>query len=206
MRLASCILVLGSMLATRSGAQPPMELVTKLQQGGYVLVMRHAHSPSAPPQKADVDPTNLTGERQLDEVGKFQAREFGRAATELHIRFAQVLTSPAFRARETVRLAGITNPSVVPALAMSEQQTMMTTAPTASGEQLRVLASKSPSTGSNLLIVTHLPNILAAFPKDSDAFADGDVLVLRPLGGTLAVIGRIKAGEWDLGANRSARK
>ena len=48
-------------------------LVKALQMGGYVVVMRHAASPTATPTAGEAEPDNPTRERQLDATGKATA-------------------------------------------------------------------------------------------------------------------------------------
>src|SRR5689334_10597967 len=70
-------------LAVAAGARADTltgrELVAALRSGGYVIVMRHARSPSAPPDANSANPDNPTHERQLDEAGRASAREMGEA-------------------------------------------------------------------------------------------------------------------------------
>src|SRR5499427_3466980 len=80
-------------------------LVKALQKGGYVLVMRHASSPREVPDKQAANPDNSKPERQLDEVGRGTAIAMGKALRDLKIPIGNVLSSPTYRALETVRLA-----------------------------------------------------------------------------------------------------
>jgi hypothetical protein len=51
--------------------------------------------------------------------------------------------------------------------------------------------------GTNTFIVTHNPNIMAAFPQIGSAPADGEVLIFGPDGkGGATVVARIKIEEW----------
>ena len=102
-------LLLLSMLFAASGtAHQPLsgqDLVAALRTGGYVIAMRHASSPSAPPAAAQADVGNVQLERQLDVAGRASARAMGEALRRLHIPVGKVLSSPTYRALETVRLA-----------------------------------------------------------------------------------------------------
>src|SRR5271154_2896105 len=80
-------------------------LVKTLQKGGYVILMRHASSPREAPDKQSANPDNRKPERQLDEVGRKTAIAMGQALRDLRIPVGSVLTSPMYRALETVRLA-----------------------------------------------------------------------------------------------------
>jgi len=75
-----------------------------LRHGGYVLVMRHASSPTNLPDKSAADPGNVGLERQLDEKGRSTAEAMGRAFKAAHIPVGEIFSSSTYRARETVRL------------------------------------------------------------------------------------------------------
>jgi hypothetical protein len=85
-------------------------LVKALRQGGYVIVMRHASSPREVPNTQTANPDNVKLERQLDEAGRAGSVAMGRALRDLNIPVGEVLTSPTYRALETVRLAQLANP------------------------------------------------------------------------------------------------
>jgi phosphohistidine phosphatase SixA len=168
-------------------------LVSALRGGGCVVVMRHASSPRDTPDKQTANPDNVTLERQLDETGRTTAMAMGRAIQALKIPFGEVFTSPTYRAMETVRLAQLPNPRPQPELGDGGQS--MQGASDAQAAWLKNQVSHS-SAGTNILIVTHMPNIARAFPEWG-AVADGEVVVLRPDGkGGATVLGRIKIEEW----------
>jgi len=51
--------------------------------------------------------------------------------------------------------------------------------------------------GTNTFIVTHLPNISAAFPEDAQGIADGEALVFGPDGkGGATLLARIRIEDW----------
>ena len=52
-------------------------LITALQGGGYVIVMRHASSPRQAPDVETANPDNVNRERQLDEPGRRDAIAMG---------------------------------------------------------------------------------------------------------------------------------
>ena len=52
--------------------------------------------------------------------------------------------------------------------------------------------------GTNTLLVTHNPNLIAAFPRDAVSMADGEALVFGPDGrGGATLIARVKIEEWS---------
>lgn len=169
-------------------------LVDALRRGGYVLVMRHASSPAQPPDARHADPENTTRERQLDDTGRATATAMGRAIKRLEIPVAQVLSSPTYRARETARLAALPAPTTVPELG-DRGKSMQAITP-ADARWLAERAQQAPPRGTNVLLITHAPNIAAAFPAVGPT-QDGEMLVFEPNGTSGAsLIGRIRIGDW----------
>ncbi|MGH9573215.1 MAG: histidine phosphatase family protein [Candidatus Acidiferrales bacterium] len=170
------------------------DLAKALQRGGYVIVMRHASSPSEPPTQQMANPDNVHRERQLDEKGRVTATAMGQALLRLRIPIGQVYTSPTYRALETVRLAGLPNAQTVGDLGDGGQSMKGVTQSQA--EWLRKKAEEFHS-GRNTIIVTHSPNITRAFPRWSSGLTDGEALILGSDGkGGMVLIGRIKIEDW----------
>ena len=168
-------------------------LVSALRSGGYVIVMRHASSPRETPTKETANPDNVKLERQLDEAGRAGATAMGRALGDLKIPVGEVLTSPTYRAMETVRLAKLPNPQPHDELGDGGQS--MQGASDTQAAWLRNAVSQLPK-GTNTFIVTHMPNLGRAFPEWGTV-ADGEAVVLRPGGkGGATVVARIKIDEW----------
>jgi phosphohistidine phosphatase SixA len=169
-------------------------LVSALQQGGYVLVMRHASSPREAPDSKTANPDNVKLERQLDEAGRAAATAMGKALRELKVPVGEVLTSPTYRAMETVRFAQLPNPK--PYAELGDGGASMKGVTDAQAVWLRERVTQRP-TGTNTILVTHMPNIARAFPDSGSAVADGEALVFRPdrNGGT-AVVARVKIEDW----------
>ncbi len=170
-------------------------LVKALRQGGYVIVMRHTSSPREAPAKQSANADNVNIERQLDEVGRVTAIALGRALRELKIPVGSVLSSPTYRALETVRYAQLGNPQTYPELGDNRQSMQGGTAAQAAWLQKRV--TQFP-TGTNTIIVTHFPNMTGAFPKLAAGVEDGEALVFGSDGkGGAALVARIKIEEWS---------
>jgi phosphohistidine phosphatase SixA len=171
---------------------PP--LVDALRQGGYVLVMRHTRSPRDAPSKASANPDNVKLERQLDETGRATATAIGNALRRLKIPVSRVLTSPTYRALETVRLAQLPNPRIQAELGDGGESMGGVTAAQSSWLQQQVL-ERPP--GANVILVTHLPNMAAAFPQEAAGLADGETLVFHADGtGGRTLVARIEIEQW----------
>jgi phosphohistidine phosphatase SixA len=188
---AATILMAGT---PQTEAPETSALIASLKQGGYVLVMRHASSPRDTPDKRTANADNVKLERQLDEAGRANAAAMGRALRTLKIPIGEVLSSPTYRAIETVKLAQLPKPSLHPELGDGGQS--MQGATEAQGAWLRERAMRVPK-GTNTIIVTHMPNIARAFPEWG-AVSDGEIVAVRLDANThVQVMGRIKIEEWS---------
>lgn len=177
------------------------DLVAALQHGGYVIVMRHASSPRVPPLAADTDRANINHERQLDESGRKTARDMGVALKALRIPIGEVWSSPTFRALETIRLAGLPQPKTAVELGDGGQSMQAVGGDMASW--LKAKVAHSPPVGTDTVIVTHAPNIAAAFGRAASDTADGEALVFHPVNQrTPELVGRIKIERWPTLAAR----
>jgi len=165
-------------------------IVKALRQGGYVIVMRHASSPRDVPDKATANPDNVKPERQLDPEGRASATAMGKALRDLRIPIGTVLTSPTYRALETIRYAQFGRPEAFPELGDNGQS--MSGGTEAQATWLRKKVTELPK-GTNTLIVTHMPNMSRAFPESTANLADGEALVFGPAG----VIARVKIETWQ---------
>lgn len=165
-------------------------LVEALQSGGYVIVMRHASSPRELPDAASVNADNVNGERQLDEQGRADAIALGEALVELDIPVSEVASSPTYRAMETARLAGFDD--------VAEQEELGNEGMRESGEEytawLQAQVADAPA-DSNRLLITHAPNVNAAFPDHADGMEEGEALIFDPA--VQAPVARIRIAQWS---------
>jgi phosphohistidine phosphatase SixA len=178
------------------------ELLAALQRGGYVILMRHARSPGIAPDAAHRNADNTRLERQLDEQGQASARAMGEALRQLKIPIVEVLSSPTYRALETIKLARLGQPTAFPELGESEQG--MSADKRTRAAWLRAKTAERPAAGTNTLIVTHYPNIAEAFPQEAHGLGEGEALILHPdKGGGSSLVARVKIDEWaSLAASR----
>ena len=186
------LLVLLCAFAVPAAAQP--SLIPLLKAGGYVLVMRHAHSPATPPAPSAADPANRSAERQLDAEGIKQAEAIGRGLKAGGVPIGPVWSSPTFRAGQTVQLMGL-KAQTRTELGDGGASMATSAAGQAGTAWLKAKAAEAPPPGMNVLIVTHGPNIGLAFGlKD---LGDGEAAVFKPDGkGGAALAGRIRPGDW----------
>jgi hypothetical protein len=171
-------------------------LVHALQRGGYVIVMRHASAPDQPPSAREADPQNPARERQLDADGRTSAQAMGVAMRQLHIPVGAILSSPTYRARETVRIAALGTPRIFTELG-DAGHSMQASAVAGWAGWLRGKVGEMPERGSDTLIVTQAPNIEKAFDGDAKGLKAGGALIYQPQdNGAAKLIGRIAIGEW----------
>lgn len=192
---AAKLLVLLCALATPVTAQP--SLIPMLKTGGYVLVLRHAHSPSTPPAPAGADPPNRTGERQLDAEGVRQAEAIGQGMKAAGVPIGPVWSSPTFRALETARLMGLAAPQIRAELGDGGASMAAAASGQGGAAWLRAKTAEAPPKGTDAVIITHGPNIVLAFGAPLKDLGDGEAAVLRPDGkGGAVLVGRIKPTDW----------
>jgi broad specificity phosphatase PhoE len=173
------------------------DLVAALRGGGYVIVMRHAHSPADPPAAGQADPDNKTGERQLDAMGKEQALVIGRRLKARGIPVGPVYSSPTFRALQTARLMGFASPQAKSELGDGGASMAASAAGQTGTAWLKAKAAAAPPKGKDALIITHGPNITLAFGDSLKDMADAEAAVFRPDGnGGFTLAGRIKPDGW----------
>jgi hypothetical protein len=62
---------------------------------------------------------------------------------------------------------------------------------------MKKLAATAPPAGTNVILVTHKPNIMDAFGKDWFDVREGEASVFKPDGkGGFTLVGRVQAGDW----------
>src|SRR5262249_6675225 len=62
---------------------------------------------------------------------------------------------------------------------------------------LRALAGTAPPAGTNVILVTHKPNIMDAFGKDWFDVREGEASIFKPDGkGGYTLVARVQAADW----------
>jgi len=216
--LTCLVLALLPMVAFSRAQAADTGWLASVRKGGYVIVIRHglttsdktdpmanpAKEPAKGPAKgAEKGADSMssmakkgTGERQLSEEGRAQAKAIGEAMHKLSIPVGVVMTSPLQRAVDTGTLLGYgsttTNPDLGesgPALSPEENARR--------ADAMRKLAGQRPA-DKNLVLVSHKPNILEAFGKDWSNVTEGEASVFEPDGkGGHKLIVRVKSDEWN---------
>lgn len=192
----SAMLVLSATGAAGAEQLAGSALVSALRHGGYVLVMRHASSPFQAPDKSAADPDNINLERQLDATGKETATAMGKAIKTLGIPIGEVESSEAFRALQTVKYADL--PYAKPVAELTEgNQAMTADTNKAHAAWLTHATTSAPRAGTNTMLITHTPNMTAAFGEEAKDIKAGEAMVFHPDGkGGTSLVARITIDEW----------
>jgi phosphohistidine phosphatase SixA len=194
--LVVSLILLSAVTPVHSESLSGQDLVAALRTGGYVILMRHANSPGHPPDTGHIDAENAQHERQLDDLGRSSARAMGEALHRLHIPIGAVLSSPTYRALETVKLAQLGQPTTFVELG-DGGQSMGSDKDGVRARWLKAKTATPPGPHENTVIVTHYPNIIEGYPDSADELADGEALILHPDGrGGADVVARVKIDEW----------
>ena len=178
-------------------------LLPALQQGGYVIVLRHGATDARQQDVYPLDYDDMTRQRQLSEDGRAVALRMREALVSLGIPIGNVFTSRLNRAVETGRL--VSGKDVIRSEALNDSglgsASAMAGASAAAGSPyamaLRMMASTRPRVRTNTLIVTHKTNIQDAFGRQWADIREGESLLFKPNGaGDLAPVARVQASDW----------
>jgi broad specificity phosphatase PhoE len=179
-------------------AQTPndADLIAALRQGGNVIVLRHGATHADQKDAKPFDPADTVHQRQLNDQGRATAKAMGDALHGLKVPVSQVQSSEYNRAVETGNLLGFGKVNAVAAL-NEGGTTSMAQGNDVQGAALRKLAATPPPAGTNVIVVTHKPNIVGAFGKEWSDVNEGEATIVRPDGhGGFTVVGRVLAVDW----------
>jgi broad specificity phosphatase PhoE len=180
---------------TQTSAMSDKNLAQALQAGGYVIVVRHG---ATFPDQADTDPLNfdnVAAQRNLNDKGKALAREFGQALRRAGVPVGEVYTSKYNRAYETAVLAGFKD--VEKTADLTEGGLIVSpNENNRRAEAFRKMLAAAPPPGTNTVLITHYPNIIAALGKDWFDVKEGEASVFRPQNGDSVLVARIQMDEW----------
>ena len=197
-RLAALFAAITLLFAVPASAQPPpsdVELAQMLRAGGHVIILRHGATHA---DQADTDPLNhenLAKQRQLNAKGEEAAKTFGESLKRIGAPVSKAITSHFNRAYQTAKLAGFDN--VEKSLDLTEGGLVVS--PDENNRRaaaFRKLASTAPPAGTNVVIVSHKPNIIDAFGKDWFEIKEGEATIFKPDGAAYKVVARVQMDEW----------
>lgn len=134
------------------------DTLAKLQQGGYVLYVRHGYTDNARPDRfPNVDLADCTTQRVLSEQGRKLMRDVGKSVRKAKIPLGEIFVSPMCRTRESAKLAFGEKFETAEALMYSANMTSEEKRPRL--EALKKLLTAPLPAGSNRLLLAHAPNL-----------------------------------------------
>jgi broad specificity phosphatase PhoE len=187
---------LSTMLAIAApAAATDKDIAQALRAGGLVIVVRHG---ATFPDQADTDPLNfdnIAAQRNLNDNGKALAKSFGEALRAAAVPVGKVYTSKYHRAYETAVLAGFkdiekTADLTEGGLVVSPNENSRR------AEAFRRMLATAPKAGTNTILITHQPNIIAALGKDWFDVKEGEASIFRPQNGSYTLVARVQMDEW----------
>jgi phosphohistidine phosphatase SixA len=184
-----------AMSAAPAAAADDQEIAQALRAGGLVIVLRHGATFS---DQADTDPLNfdnIAAQRNLNDKGKMLAKEFGVALRQAGVPVGAVYTSKYNRAYETAVLAGFKDIEKTADLTEGGLVVSPNENNRRSGAFRKMLATV-PKAGTNTILVTHYPNIIAALGKDWFDVKEGEASIFRPESGSYKLVARLQMDEW----------
>ena len=197
-RLASlfaCLALLAGPAGSQTASQQT-ELINALRDGGYVIVFRHGATYQDQADTDPLNPDNVAKQRQLNDDGRALAKSIGELLRKMKIPVGQVHASLFRRAIDTGALMGFGDVRV----SADYTEGGLVVTPIENNRRaaaLRKMAGTMPPAGTNVIVVTHKPNILDAFGKDWFDVREGEASVFKPDGnGGYKSIVR-KAGDWS---------
>ena len=190
--------LLSALVVVAAYGQPPSpsNLLPELRKGGYILYVRH---PQTNPDQSDTDPLhldNIKAQRQLTAQGRQQAKTIGEAFRAQKIPVEKVISSKFYRAYEAAKLLDVGE--VTTTLDVTEGGLVVSPNENERrAKALRQLLATPPPRGTNLIIVSHKPNLLDAAGKDLWEVGEAGVVVFQPIAdGKFKVVARITPSEW----------
>jgi hypothetical protein len=120
----------------------------------------------------------------------------GKALKSLGIPIGEVDSSDTFRALQTAKLADLPHPK--PTAELTEgKQGMTADADKARSAWLIHTAASTPRAGTNTVLITHTPNLTAAFGDKAKDIKAGETMVFQPDGkGGTSLVARVPIDEW----------
>ena len=171
------------------------ELAEALRGGGNVIVFRHGATFADQADTDPLNPDNIAKQRQLNAKGEEAAKALGEAFRQIGVPVSKAITSQFNRAYQTAKLAGFAD--VEKSADVTEGGLVVT--PNENNRRaaaFRKLASTVPPTGTNVVIVSHKPNVIDAFGKDWFEIKEGEATVFKPDGTGYKVVARVQMDEW----------
>lgn len=171
----------------------PQNLIAALQQGGYVIYIRHAQTESDYADQVTADPQNCATQRVLSRTGWQQALHIGAMIDSHSIPVGDVLSSEYCRAWQTAGLAFGTF-SEMSALNFEPAEDYTEAQFGAMRERVEPLIAAPIADGTNRIIVGHddpFEAVTGIYPEPQ-----GVAYILQLADGQIEVLGSIEPDAW----------
>lgn len=167
------------------------DLMAALRAGGYTVILRHARTDRSFQEERSYVPKDRSAQRNLTDEGIRDAALMGVVFRKYGISFAEIISSPMFRAVETAEMAA------------GRPETTMVLRTFPSTPEQAALVAKAPRRGTNRLLVTHHFVIETHVPGISPGeIGESEAAVVRHTAdGKVELVGRITLDDWRLLAN-----
>lgn len=198
MLLFAVLMLCAALVQAQERFQPKpatAEQLAAIQEGGYVLFIRHGPTDSALPDHVPVDLDDCATQRPLTDAGRALMQQVGEHFHHARIPFGRVYSSPLCRAKETSELIfGADGYQVdanllyVAALTTDEKQPII-------ARTLELLTEAVPPQ-TNRVLVAHGPNLVEVmeyFP------VEGTLVIIEPHadGQGFTYLGSIEPPHWS---------
>ncbi|RUR30178.1 histidine phosphatase family protein [Vreelandella andesensis] len=183
LRTLTFTLFVGILGMLPTSAQADESTWQALQEGGLVILMRHALAPGIG-DPAGFELSLCGTQRNLSAQGRAQAEAIGRLFRERNVPVADVYSSRWCRALDTAELMDLGHVEPAPWLDSFFRQRSERDAQTRTAREL-IAAWQGPG---NLLLVSHQVNITAL---TGGGVSSGEMIVVRPTGNSFQIVGRL---------------
>jgi phosphohistidine phosphatase SixA len=195
--LLATVLLVSSLAFAQSPAfvekEATKQQLQNLQQGGFVIYMRHGKTDNSRPDQLKVDLNDCQTQRLLSDEGRKMAADVGKALRAAKVPIGDIFVSPMCRTRESAKLVfGDRKFTVNNDLFSSTNQTSEQKKPVIATTR-RLLSEPVPA-GTNRFILAHAPNLadtMGYFPK-----IEATVVILIPKGDQFEYVGSIRPDMW----------
>jgi len=170
-----------------------LNLINKLQSGGYIIYMRHAKTnrKQANRNTQQLDFDNCATQRNLSDEGISQTKLIGKIIKELNIPIGEVRSSPYCRTKDTANYVfgeHIIDPNLAFSMGKLAQESKKL------GLYLLNAMLASTDVTANTVYVGHSANLrdgLGVWPKP-----EGVVVIFKKTGNEIKYIGMIRPEQW----------
>ena len=168
------------------------DMIKMLQQGGYILYVRHGATDHSQADSDLSDLRNCSKQRNLSKQGILESRALGEAIRKFNIKIDRVISSPYCRCVDTAIYA-FERVEIDNQLRATFNENAEATQELV--DSLSAKLKELPPSGTNTVLVAHTANlreVTKVWPKP-----EGVVHIFKPSGDAYQHIGRITPVQWQ---------